>query len=706
MRAVTGSVFKAHHGATKLSDRIIISSRTCLIILLVLILGASPVATYAGGSGSGSSNSGGSSSGPGSNLGPGDEGERHGHARVAPDLAEAARGKSPAERVRLILRVNGSEASDLERTIVELGGRVRGHYRFVGQMVVELPIGAVAALSESSSLEYIAPDRPVNGLTSHLQVTTGASQVYPLSGTLLSSWTSLDVDGTGVGVAVVDSGIDPDLFDLSYSGKKRVLVSVDFVGRGSSDDPYGHGSHVAGIIAGNGTSSLLLSRDFAGIAPGASLLNLRVLDEYGRGYVSSVIAAIDYAIANKALYNIRVINLSLAAPPVESYRDDPLCRAVERATTAGIVVVAAAGNFGLDPYGYKVYGGITSPGISPAAITVGATNTFGTDSRSDDEVARYSSRGPTRSRSVDPVTGALVYDNLAKPDLVAPGVRLVSLERYQNQIVQHFPELHVYTGRTDNKGNYMVLSGTSMATPVVAGTVALMLQGNPSLTPNMVKAILMYSAQMMEGANLFEQGSGMLNVEGAVRTARALSRRADTLPLGAKLTILYMPVPATTIAGQTFAWSKGVIWQRGWLTGTAILELQQAAYAQTLIWGWGARGAAWGTGVTWYDGTFSDSHVVFAKDGTWAYVTWDEGTRLASGCLFRDDLYASGVVWQNGLIAEAFFTLDPATLVWGYARYLSDLSLIWGMNAYDTSLIWGGGTFDLSLIWGGGSSAY
>ncbi len=698
MRALAGNVFKGSAGAAGLIGSLLRLSRSCLIVLLVLFPSVPPVAAGT----SGSSDSGGTVS----SSGDGDDGSHHGRARVAPDLAEAIQRKSPAEEVRLLLRIQSSGAQDVARCVRDLGGEVRGDFAFVRQMVVTAPLGAVAALTECASLEYIAPDRPVQGLASHLQVTTGASQVYPLSsGTILTSFVSLDVDGTGIGVAVLDSGIDPDHFDLREPGKRRVVLSVDFVGSGSTDDPYGHGTHVAGIIAGNGYSSSSLSRGYAGIAPGAHLLNLRVLDEYGRGFISTVVAAIDFAIANRAAYNVRVLNLSLAAPPVESFRDDPLCQAVERATTAGLVVVTSAGNFGVDPSGNRVYGGITSPGISPSAITVGATNTYGTDIRSDDTVARYSSRGPTRSRSVDPVTGEVTYDNLVKPDLVAPGVRIVSLERYENQIVLQFPELHVYTGKGDSKGRYMLLSGTSMAAPAVSAAAALVLQANPSLTPNMVKTILMYSAQMMEEADLFGQGAGMLNIEGAVRTARALSQRANTLLPGEPLNVLSLPRPDSTIAGQTFPWSRGVIWGHGWLTGTAVLAQQQVAYAQTLIWG--LRDAAWGPGVTWYDGMFSDAHVVFAKEGRWVYVEWDAGTLAPGGAWFLDDVYASGVPWQNGLISEAFFALDPATLIWGYTRYLSDLSLIWGLNAYDSSLIWGGtGLFDASLIWGGQYGEY
>src|SRR5258708_11587453 len=155
----------------------------------------------------------------------------------------------------------------------------------------------------------------------------------------------------------------------------------------------------------------------------------------------------------------------------------------------------------------------------------------------------------------------------------------------------------------------MRLSGSSMSTGVVSGRVALILQANPSLTPNMVKAILMYSAQMMNGPDLFEQGAGLLNVDGAVRLADSLSGKAKWLRVGQKLiTNAGLPSAQTTIAGETFAWSQSLIWGFGLLRGEAIFTTQQQAYAQSLIWGLG-RMDAWGAGVTYYDGLYSQANV-------------------------------------------------------------------------------------------------
>ena len=199
----------------------------------------------------------------------------------------------------------------------------------------------------------------------------------------------LGYDGTGIGVAIIDSGVTSWHDDL---GPSRVVHFVDFVSDlPLAHDGYGHGTHVAGIIAGNGYDSDGARR---GIAPGASLIVLRVLDEAGDGHISNVIAAIDYAIEHRAEFNIRVINLSVASGVYESFMTDPLTLAAKRAVDAGIVVVTAAGNHGQTTRGAVQHGGITSPGNAPWVLTVGATDHHLTAARGDDTVAPFSSRGP------------------------------------------------------------------------------------------------------------------------------------------------------------------------------------------------------------------------------------------------------------------------------------------------------------------------
>jgi subtilisin family serine protease len=230
-----------------------------------------------------------------------------------------------------------------------------------------------------------------------------------------------------------------------------------------------------------------------------------VLGAQGSGRTSDVIAGIDWVIANRLTYNIRVINLSLGHPVTEPSATDPLCQAVVRAVAAGLTVSVSAGNYGLTSAGAPVLGGITSPGNSPAALTVGATDTQGTLDSSDDVVAPYSSKGPAR------------YEIVVKPDIVAPGTRLVSLESQNSFLVQTYPQWHI---AGSGKNAYLRLSGTSMSTAVVSGGVALLLNAHPSMTPAQIKVALQMGARFMPAAGLVGAGAGAVNFAEAMKIAQ------------------------------------------------------------------------------------------------------------------------------------------------------------------------------------------
>jgi subtilisin family serine protease len=213
----------------------------------------------------------------------------------------------------------------------------------------------------------------------------------------------------------------------------------------------------------------------------------------------------------------------------------------------------------------KVYGRIHSPGNEPSAITVGAANTFGTNNRKDDSVATYSSRGPTRSYYTDS-SGVKHYDNLIKPDLVAPGNKIVGASAAGNEIVTQNPILSVNPLANLNN-RYMRLSGTSVSTPIVAGAVAVLLEANPKLTPNMVKMLLEYTAQPLAGFNMLEQGAGELNIEGSVRLAKLVrTDLTSSASVGTSLLTAAAPTPQSTIAGYNFQWA----WSSGYVAGRAI----------------------------------------------------------------------------------------------------------------------------------------
>jgi serine protease AprX len=389
------------------------------------------------------------------------------------------------------------DGSNAEPAIAACLGTPGPRFTSLSAQLAEIPDACLERLALHPSILSISTDRDVTG---SLQRTTRAA--------VGAAWVAehLGYDGTGVGIAIIDSGVAAWHDEL---GAGRVVHFADFVAKQTQPyDDYGHGTHVAGIIAGNGQSAGGSRR---GIAPGAHLIVLKALDGAGDGNVSQVIAALEYAVRNRGTYNIRIINLSVAAPVYESYNTDPLTQAVRRAVDAGMVVISAAGNLGRDAAGVTQYGGITAPGNAPWVLTVGASDDRGTPDGSDDTVAAFSSRGPS------------LIDGSAKPDLVAPGVGIESLGDPGSLLYQARPSARRWgTVRTASEP-YLALSGTSMAAPIVSGAVALMLQANPSLTPEAVKAILQRTAVSSSRYDRLTQGAGFLNARTAVEVARALA---------------------------------------------------------------------------------------------------------------------------------------------------------------------------------------
>jgi subtilisin family serine protease len=310
--------------------------------------------------------------------------------KLSPDLRERLRGRASGsqEKVEVVIQLDGEEGGQLRAFLSRNGVHVRGRFEELGAIAAELPLDAVEELAAfHAEVTSVSADNDV-AAAGHLSVTTGATAVRSQVNSKNKAYT---LDGAGVTIAVVDSGID--VTHKSFVATGKIKFSRDFTGEGTTADPFGHGTHVASVAAG---LSAPTSGKYEGIAPNAALVNLRVLNRQGVGKVSNVLAALNWLLANRTAYGVRVVNLSLGAPAVESYKTDPLCVAVRKLVDAGLVVVAAAGNDGKTAAGQKAYGLIHSPGDEPSAVTVGATNTYGTDSRADDTVATYSSRGPTR----------------------------------------------------------------------------------------------------------------------------------------------------------------------------------------------------------------------------------------------------------------------------------------------------------------------
>jgi subtilisin family serine protease len=581
--------------------------------------------------------------------------------KISSDLREMLNGAGGgAERVSLILQGDDLKNTSLRELLKASGARVAGSFGSLGAQAVEVPVAAVRQLAEQQGVSYLSLDRPMSALGwGHVAKTTGTADIEndeEVSSTGVV--TTRKLDGKNIGIAILDSGIYAvHKAFLGRDGKSRVVYSKDFTGEGRTDDPYGHGTHVAGLAAGNGQ---IADGMYAGVAPDANIINLRVLNSQGQGTTSGLLNALNWVLANRGVYNIRVVNLSLGASAIDSYKNDPICRAVRKLVDAGVVVASAAGNDGKDALGRKVYGQIHSPGDEPSAITVGATNTFGTDTRADDAVATYSSRGPTRGFWKD-AAGVKHYDNLIKPDLVAPGNKLVSAESASNQLVLINPSLAKHISAAPDK-DMMSLSGTSMSTPIVAGSAALLLQVNPKLTPNMIKALMMYTAQQLRGANAFEQGAGQLNVAGAVTLAKLVrTDLTNATPLGTPVFTKVPPAPYTTIAGYTFPWSRGIIVGRTFVTGDA-LGLYQKIYGLGVLLGDGitisesvmmADRAVMTSGVMLGDHVLT-SNGALMNDGTpfcSAGVMLGDGVMLADGAMLADGVVmGDGVIFSDGVV--------------------------------------------------------
>ncbi|HEX2444464.1 MAG TPA: S8 family peptidase [Vicinamibacterales bacterium] len=565
------------------------------------------------------------------------------------------RARSPRGTVRVIVQTAGGAAVERSaRLVSRLGGRPGRRLSALRAVSAEVPESALAALAADGQVRKVSLDREVWPTMDRTGATIGAPAVRE----------ALGVDGTGVGVAIVDSGVTGWHDDLGFGPLawfqdwtgtgQRITHFADFVG-GYPDpyDDYGHGTHVAGVIAGNGESS---GGARAGVAPGASLIALKVLDRNGRGYISDVIAAIDYAVAYRDYFNIRVLNLSVAAGVYESYDTDPLTLAAKRAVEKGIVVVTAAGNFGENAERQTQYGGVTSPGNAPWVLTVGASSHMGTAPRADDTVAGFSSRGPGR------------FDYAAKPDIVAPGVGLVSLSEPRSTLYRTRPQNRVWGLLQGGQAPYLSLSGTSMAAPVVAGTVALMLQANPTLTPNAVKAILQYTAETRSSYDHLTQGAGFLSTRGAVELASAMAG--------------WTPEPI-----DSSAWNKHIIWGSHRVGGGA-LDAGANAWATNIVWGTVAtpdgENIVWGTlcqsadcaDTVW--GTASGENIVWGTVGDGENIVWGtagehENIVWGTACGGND---CENIVWG---------TVDGENIVWGT---VGGENIVWG-TAHPGNVVWG-----------------
>jgi serine protease AprX len=404
--------------------------------------------------------------------------------KVDPGLLHAM-VDAPGSTLQLIVKETAPASDEAEHLVRGLGGAITHELPIVSGFSALLPAEALPELAGSPAVGLVWGD-------AEIRMDSGSTNWYD-SKSSNQEWrqairlTSVEgyYTGSGVTVAVLDTGVSqaPDLGD-------RVLARVDLTPEQDGFDRYGHGTHMAGIIAGDGSAS---DGEWKGVAPDANLVSVKVAGADGSTDVSVVIAGLQWVLENKGTYGIRVLNLAFGTDSRQSYGLDPLNYAVEQVWFGGILVVASAGNRG--PTG----GTINKPGDDPFVLTVGAVDIKGTGDRGDDVVAPFSSWGPTP-------------DGFMKPDITAPGITIVASRAAGSTIDQQHPE-----GRVGDW--YFRGTGTSQAAAIVSGVAALMFQAVPTLTPDEAKTAILRGA-MKTSAYRSGGGAGLVDASSAIQLAR------------------------------------------------------------------------------------------------------------------------------------------------------------------------------------------
>jgi serine protease AprX len=493
-------------------------------------------------------------------------------AKASPQLAKLA-AKAPQKRLEVLVQLQPGVSTTTGRALLAAeNGRVLGRdLPIINGFGAKLPAGDALDLAARPQVKAVSLNggarvadttateqagevstEPASGTNGGCPATTDTAapaldvplasrdnwataaylkSAWPHSIRAASNWN--ETTGKGVGVAVLDTGIAGDMVDFRAAANARTsrVVASAVVNPCANDgrDGYGHGTHVAGLIAGNGTNYPVghpLYGRYMGVAPDANLISVKVADEDGGTSVLDVLYGIQFVVDHKDAYGIRVLNMSLSSTTAESYKTDPLDAAVEAAWSAGIVVVAAAGNEGAasDAVSY-------APGNDPFIITVGGVDDRTTRTYADDVLAPWSSRGVTQ-------------DGVAKPEILAPGTRMQSTLSRGSDFAAACPQCVV-------DGTYFQVGGTSMATALVSGAVALMLEERPTLTPDQVKWML------VKTANPLQSGGAELDVQDALDIPRPLlSSLVSTLE---RNTTLLDPV--TGVVDWTRASWRGASWR-------------------------------------------------------------------------------------------------------------------------------------------------
>jgi serine protease AprX len=526
------------------------------------------------------------------------------------------------DAITVIVRQSSTFAVEAERAVATVGGTVTRQLATMDAFVAEIPSDALDALRGSPGVLSVTPDASVRLLGTVDGVDPNkfpGSWLKIAKNTKLMEMWQRGWTGKGIDVALIDSGVAPveglsvnviNGPDLSFESQAPNLTNID---------TYGHGTHLAGLIAGRDSSippgheDEDVDKAFVGAAPGARVISLKVASSDGATDVSQVIAAIDWVVEHRNAdgLNIRVLNLSFGTDSTQNYQLDPLAYAAEVAWLHGIVVVVSAGNSG---FGTSQ---LNDPAYDPYVIAVGADDTKGTDDPKDDTIPSWQTRG----------------NILRHPDVVAPGKSIVSLRNPGGFVDTENPTARVGGSR------FFKGSGSSQAAAIVSGAVATLLQQRPALTPDQVKSLLMRTATSLPGADPVAQGEGLINLHnareakppttlesaqywprstglGSLQLARGTVVASDDgVPLLGEQTIfgdVWDPIAWASASWDGTSWSSGAWNGRTWSGDCWCAESWSGRTWSGRTW----SGSAW-SGRTWSGRTWSGR--------TWSGLGWSAG---------------------------------------------------------------------------------
>jgi serine protease AprX len=529
---------------------------------------------------------------------------------AVPRAASARPGA--AGPMRVIVQERPGAGSAPEQAVRRLGGQVTRLLPIVGGFAATVPATVAGELARLPGVRAVTPDGRlrVQGTAS----TSTVRSVYPKVVKADTAW-QRGITGRGVTVAVLDTGVAsvPDLAGRLVQVRDDVTGEVtpckNLSGELDCNDRYGHGTFIAGLVAGNGASS---GGKWKGVAPEAGILSVKAAGADGSADVSNILAAIQWVVSFKDRYNIRVLNLSLGTDSKQDWRVDPLNYAVERAWAAGMTVVVSASNKG------PAAGTITKPADDPWVITVGAIDDRGTAGVNDDQLPDFSGRGPTAH-------------GLAKPDVAAPGAHVISLRAPGSTIDTTFP---YYVD-----GSYRRGSGTSMATGVISGVAALVLQANPGFTPDRVKYALVATARDAASSDPMAVGAGVADANAAAFSAPAgvanqglarstgqgslaLSRGSVQVQTGDPLGSVLGPVLGATLTAQLLLWNPGGYTGASWVPSDWYVSSWEVNRWNRVTWyGTDWPGMRW-HGSTWYGQGQDESYGSSLSGSAW-YGAWE-----------------------------------------------------------------------------------